>query len=447
MFTSLSDKLQGIFEKLRGKGKLNEKNIQDALKAIKMSLLEADVNYKVVKDFMKATKEKALGQEVLKSLTPAQQLIKIVYDELARIMGDSASELILNVNPPSVVMLVGLQGSGKTTHAAKLAKMLKGLGKKPLLVAGDIYRPAAVKQIQVLGEQLGVDVFSMGTKLSVPDIVKGAMVFAKDNEIDVVLVDTAGRLHIDDTLMTELEDVKKICTPDEIMLVVDAMTGQEAVTVAKEFDERLDITGLILTKLDGDARGGAALSIKYVTGKPIKFIGVGEKLNAIEVFHPDRIAQRILGMGDMLSLIEKAVSTVDEEKMKEMEDRLRKLEFTFDDFLVQMEQIRKMGPLEDLLGMIPGFSQAKKLKNIKIDDNQLKKVESIIKSMTRDERNRPTLIDGSRKRRIAAGSGNKVQDVNQLLKQFSETRKMLKQMGGMEKKMKKGNMGFPFPGM
>lgn len=446
MFTSLSDKLQDIFDKLRGKGKLNEKNIEEALKAIKMSLLEADVNYKVVKHFMQETKVKALGQEVLKSLTPAQQLIKIVYDELARLMGESASELILNVNPPSIIMMVGLQGSGKTTHSAKLANMLKKMGKKPLMVAGDIYRPAAVKQIQILGEQLGVDVFNMGTKLSVPDIVKGALTYAKDKEMDVVIIDTAGRLHIDDALMVELEEVKKVCNPDEILLVVDAMTGQEAVTVAKEFDSRLDITGLILTKLDGDARGGAALSIKYVTGKPIKFIGVGEKLNALEVFHPERVAQRILGMGDMLSLIEKAVSSVDEEKMKEMEDRLRKLEFTFDDFLVQMEQIRKMGPLEDILGMIPGFSQAKKLKNVKIDDNQLKKVEAIIRSMTREERNKPHLIDGSRKKRIATGSGNSVQDINQLLKQFSETRKMLKQMGSLEKKMKKGKMGFPFPG-
>jgi signal recognition particle subunit SRP54 len=447
MFTNLADKLQGILDKLKGKGKLTEKNIQEALREIKLSLLEADVNYKVVKDFIKKTKEKALGTEVLESLTPGQQLVKIVFEELKRVMGEKAVGLELNVNPPSIIMMVGLQGSGKTTHTAKLAKMLKQMGKKPLMVAGDIYRPAAIKQLEVLGENIGVEVFSMGTNNSVPDIAKAAVSYAKKNDIDVVLVDTAGRLHIDESLMQEVEEVKKAIQPDEILLVVDGMTGQEAVTVAKEFNDRLDITGVILTKLDGDARGGAALSVKYITGKPIKFIGVGEKLDAIEQFHPERIAQRILGMGDVLTFIEKAVSAIDEKKMKEMEERFRKMEFTFEDFLMQMEQIRKMGPLEDLLGMIPGFGKIKKMKDFKVDDKELNRIEAIIKSMTKDERRKPDIIDGSRKRRIARGSGVTVQEVNKLLKQFRETKKMMKQFGMLEKKMKKmGKMPFGLPG-
>ncbi|GAB6137685.1 signal recognition particle protein [Halanaerobaculum tunisiense] len=443
IFEGLSDKLQTAFDKLKGKGKLNEDDVKTALKEVKMALLEADVNYKVVKDLISRIEERAVGQEVLDSLTPAQQVIKIVDDELTDLLGGSQSKVSVASNPPTVIMTAGLQGAGKTTTVGKLAKKFKDEGKNPLLVAGDVYRPAAIKQLQVLGDRLDQPVFSMGDKQDPVDIAKAAISNAESNGHDVVIIDTAGRLHIDQELMTELQDIKQEVVPHEILLVVDAMTGQDAVNVADEFDDTLGVDGVILTKLDGDARGGAALSISSVTGKPIKYVGVGEKLDDLEPFHPDRMSSRILGMGDVLSLIEKAEEEMDEQKAQELEEKLRNKEFTLEDFLDQLEQVRNMGPIDELLGMIPGAGQ--KLKDLDMDEKQLDYIEAIINSMTLEERRNPELINGSRRRRIAEGSGTTVQEVNRLLKQFRQTKNMMDQLGDAQKGMGgnlKGNLPF-----
>lgn len=435
IFEGLAEKLQDTFKKLRGKGKLNEKDVKAALKEVKLALLEADVNYKVVKNFVKKIQERAVGHEVMESLTPGQQVIKIVNEELTQLMGGKQSELHFAPTPPTIIMLCGLQGSGKTTTAGKLARSLRKQGKQPLMIAGDIYRPAAIKQLQVLGERLEVPVFSMGDEKSPVDIVKAGISHADSNGNDIVIIDTAGRLHIDKEMMDELKSIKKSVNPDEILLVVDAMTGQDAVNVAEKFDKVLGINGLVLTKLDGDARGGAALSIKAVTGKPIKFVGMGEKLEALEEFHPDRMSSRILGMGDVLSLIEKAEESIDEKKALELEEKIRKNQFTLEDFLEQMEQVRNMGPLDQVLGMIPGMAGAGQLKNLQVDEKQLDHIEAIINSMTTEEKQKPEIINGSRRRRISRGSGTRIQEVNRLLKQFKQTKKMMKQFSG------KGNKG------
>ncbi|MGB4701813.1 MAG: signal recognition particle protein [Syntrophomonadaceae bacterium] len=439
-FEGLTDRLQDIFRKLRGKGKITEEDVKVAMREIRLALLEADVNFKVVKDFVNRVRDRAVGQEVLSSLTPGQQIVKIVHDEMTALMGGSESKLNLSSKPPTVIMVVGLQGSGKTTTVAKLAKTLIKQGRRPLLVACDIYRPAAIKQLQVLGEQTGAPVFSMGQNNPV-DIARASLEHARSNNRDIVILDTAGRLHINEELMEELANIKKQVDPDEILLVVDAMTGQDAVTVAESFHAQLGLTGVILTKLDGDTRGGAALSVKAVTGCPIKFVGTGEKLDALEPFYPDRMASRILGMGDILSLVEKAQATFDQEKAREMERKIRKQEFTLEDFLQQMQQMRSMGPLEDLLGMIPGLGkQMRELKG-QVDEKELAQVEAIILSMTPAERRDPSIINGSRKKRIARGSGTRVQDVNRLLKQFEESRKLMKQFADLG--TKKGRRGMP----
>lgn len=437
IFTNLAEKLQAAMSNLKRHGKLTEKDVDAALREVRLALLEADVNYKVVKDFVARVKERAIGQEVLSSLSPAQQVIKIVRDELTELMGGQNKRLELASRPPTVIMMVGLQGAGKTTTSAKLALQLKKQGHRPLLVAGDVYRPAAIKQLMVLGDQIDVPVFQMGDKISPVDIAKAGVEHAKTHNNDVVLLDTAGRLHTDEALMQELSAIKEATHPHQILLLVDAMTGQDAVNVAQEFDRRLDVSGVILTRLDGDARGGAALSIRAVTGKPIMFAAMGEKLDALEPFYPERIASRILGMGDVLSLIEKAEATIDETKAKEMAERLKTAEFGLDDFLEQMKQLRSMGPLDQLMEMIPGMSQVKGMKGMEIDEKRLKHIEAIILSMTPRERRNPSIIDGSRKRRIAAGSGTKVQDVNRLLKQFRDTKQMMKQLGVMDKAVKK----------
>lgn len=439
-FEGLSDRLQDIFRKLRGKGKITEEDVQVAMREVRLALLEADVNFKVVKDFVARVKERAVGQEVLQSLTPGQQIVKIVHDEMTALMGGSESKLNLSSRPPSVIMAVGLQGAGKTTTVAKLARNLIKQGRRPLLVACDIYRPAAIKQLQVLGEQTGTPVFSMGQQNPV-SIARAALENARTNNRDIVILDTAGRLHINEELMDELSQIRTQVNPDEILLVVDAMTGQDAVTVAESFHQQLGLTGVVLTKLDGDTRGGAALSVKAVTGCPIKFVGMGEKMDALEPFYPDRMASRILGMGDILSLVEKAQANFDEQKAREMERKIRKQEFTLDDFMDQMQQVRSMGPLEDLLGMIPGMgSQMKDLKG-QVDEKELGKIEAIIKSMTPEERRDPSIINGSRKKRIARGSGTRVQEVNRLLKQFEDSRKLMKQFADMSGK--KGRRGMP----
>lgn len=437
IFTNLAEKLQAAMSNLKRHGKLTEKDVDAALREVRLALLEADVNYKVVKDFVARVKERAIGQEVLSSLSPAQQVIKIVRDELTELMGGQNKRLELASRPPTVIMMVGLQGAGKTTTSAKLALQLKKQGHRPLLVAGDVYRPAAIKQLMVLGDQIDVPVFQMGDKISPVDIAKAGVEHAKTHNNDVVLLDTAGRLHTDEALMQELSAIKEATHPHQILLLVDAMTGQDAVNVAQEFDRRLDVSGVILTRLDGDARGGAALSIRAVTGKPIMFAAMGEKLDALEPFYPERIASRILGMGDVLSLIEKAEATIDETKAKEMAERLKTAEFGLDDFLEQMKQLRSMGPLDQLMEMIPGMSQVKGMKGMEVDEKRLKHIEAIILSMTPRERRNPSIIDGSRKRRIAAGSGTKVQDVNRLLKQFRDTKQMMKQLGVMDKAVKK----------
>lgn len=443
MFQGLTEKLANAFRKFRNKGKLTEADVREGMREVKLALLEADVNFKVVKDFVKAVTDRAVGMEVLESLLPAQQIVKIVNEELIRLMGADTTKLNISPQPPTIVMMVGLQGAGKTTHAGKLAAYYKKQGKNPLLVACDIYRPAAVDQLKIVADSIGVPVFTMGTKISPVEIAKAATEHARKNGLDMVLIDTAGRLHIDEKLMEELVHIKSAVNPTEVLLTVDAMTGQDAVNVAKTFNELLDITGVILTKMDGDTRGGAALSVKYITGKPIKFIGTGEKMDAIEPFYPDRMASRILGMGDILSLIEKAESAYDEKNAREMEKKLREQSFTLDDFLVQMQQLKKMGNVEQLLGMLPGVKPGA-LKDAQIDENQMKRIEAVILSMTRTERARPEIINGSRRKRIAAGSGTTVEDVNKLLRQFDQMKKMMKQFSGMGKRRSFAGMKLPF---
>jgi signal recognition particle subunit SRP54 len=441
-FEGLTDKLQSVFKKLTGKGKLSEKDVKDAMREVRLALLEADVNFLVVKDFIKKVSERAVGQEVLESLTPGQHVIKIVNEEMTSLMGSTQSRIAFSSKPPTVIMLVGLQGAGKTTMAGKLGNYLKKQGKNPLLVACDIYRPAAIKQLELVGRRVNIPVFEMG-KADPVEIAKKAVQEAVENSHDLVIIDTAGRLHVNEELMDELDRIKGKIRPDEILLVVDAMTGQDAVNVAQSFNEKLGIDGVILTKLDGDTRGGAALSVKAVTGKPIKFVGVGEKLDDIEAFHPDRMASRILGMGDVISLIEKAQDAFDEKKAKELEKKLRAQQFTLEDFLEQFQQIKKMGSIRDIIGMLPGLNTAK-LENIDIDEKQFARMEAIIKSMTPEERRNPSIINGSRRKRIANGSGTRIQDVNQLLKQFESTRKMMKQFMDMSNSGRRGRFKMPF---
>ena len=442
IFESLSDRLQATFKKLRGHGKLTEDDVNEAMREVRMALLEADVNFKVVKQFIKTVKERAIGQDILETLTPAQVVIKIVDEELTKLMGGTQSRLNISPKPPTVIMMVGLQGAGKTTSAGKLGLALKKQGKRPLLVAADIYRPAAITQLQVLGKQLDIPVFSMEQGSDAVTIAKSSIGYSQSHACDVVIIDTAGRLQIDEKLMQELRDIKSEVHPHEILLVVDAMTGQESVNVAQAFNDALGLDGVVMTKLDGDARGGAALSVKAVTGVPIKFIGLGEKLEPLEPFHPDRMASRILGMGDVLSLVEKAQATFDMEEAKKMEKKLRKDEFTLDDFLAQMQQVKKLGSLDNILGLIPGMGGLKKQlagQDIDLDGKEMRQIEAIIKSMTTKERANITIINGSRRKRIAMGSGTRVQDVNKLLKQFGEMKKMMKKM----KKMQKGKKGLP----
>jgi signal recognition particle subunit SRP54 len=441
IFESLSDRLQETFKKLRGHGKLTEDDVNEAMREVRMALLEADVNFKVVKNFIKTVKERAIGQDILETLTPAQVVIKIVDEELTNLMGGTQSRINISPNPPTIIMMAGLQGAGKTTSAGKLGLSLKKQGKRPLLVACDIYRPAAIKQLQVVGKQLDIPVFSMEPGTDAVTIAKSSIAYSQSHANDVIIIDTAGRLQIDEALMQELRDIKAEVKPHEILLVVDAMTGQESVNVAQTFNDSLGLDGVIMTKLDGDARGGAALSVKAVTNVPIKFIGMGEKLEPLQPFHPDRMASRILGMGDVLSLVEKAQQTFDMEEAKKMEKKLRKDEFTLDDFLSQMQQVKKLGSLENILGMIPGMGGLKKQlegQDIDLDGKEMRQIEAIIRSMTPQERADITIINGSRRKRIAMGSGTRVQDVNKLLKQFGEMRKMMKKM----KKMQKGK-GFP----
>ena len=429
MFESLTERLQGALGELRGHGKLSESDIDKAMREIRLALLEADVNFKVVRDFVAHVKERALGQEVMQSLTPAQQVVKIVNEELTALMGAGDSKLAFGSRPPTVILMVGLQGSGKTTACAKLANWLKKDGKRPVLIAADVYRPAAIDQLVTLAERVGVPVFAPGADVDPVDIAKRGIEFAREKG-DVAIIDTAGRLHIDEDLMEELARIRAAVKPHNILLVVDAMTGQDAVNAAQEFRARVDIDGVVLTKLDGDARGGAALSVRAVTGKPIKFVSTGEKLGEFDSFHPDRMASRILGMGDILSLIERAQEQIDEQQAAAMEEKLRRAEFTFEDFLVQMKQVRKMGSLSSILGMLPGIPGAKQLKGVQLDDKQLDRVEAIVFSMTREERRHPEIIDGSRRQRIARGSGSTVQDVNNLLKQFREMQKLVRSMAG-----------------
>jgi len=444
-FEGLADRLQKTLQRVRGKGKVTEADVKEMMREVRLALLEADVNFKVVKDFVKRVSERAIGQEVLQSLTPGQHVVKVVQEELTALMGGEQSKIAVSNRPPTVIMMVGLQGAGKTTTTGKLANLLrKKYNRKPLLVAADIYRPAAIKQLQTLGKQLDMPVFSLGDQVSPVEIAKQAIQHAKDEHLDYVLIDTAGRLHIDEGLMEELEQIKELSKPDEIFLVVDAMTGQDAVNVAQSFNDQLGLTGAVLTKLDGDTRGGAALSIRAVTNTPIKFVGLGEKLDAFEPFHPERMASRILGMGDVLTLIEKAQENVDQEKAKELEQKLRNASFTLDDFLDQLSQVKKMGPLGDILKMMPGANKIKGLNDLQIDDKQIAHVEAIIQSMTKQEKIQPDIINSSRRKRIAKGSGRPVQEINRLLKQFEEMKKMMKMMGGAQKGKKKG---FKFPGL
>ncbi len=445
-FQSLSEKLAGAFKKFKNKGKLTEADVKAGMREIKLALLEADVNFKVVKDFINKVSERAVGAEVLESLMPAQQVVKIVNEELTALMGGTQSKLTIAPKPPTIVMMVGLQGAGKTTHAGKLAGLYKKQGKHPLLVACDVYRPAAIKQLQVVGEALDIPVFTLGDKESPVKIATEGVKYAEQKGYDMVFIDTAGRLHVDEKLMEELKAIKEAVHPTEILLTIDAMIGQDAVNVASTFNDMLDITGVILTKLDGDTRGGAALSVRHVTGKPIKFVGTGEKLDTIEPFYPDRMASRILGMGDVLSLIEKAEQAYDEKKAAELEAKIRKQTFTLDDYLDQFAQIKKMGSMDQLIGMIPGIKPSQ-LKDAKIDEKMLARTEAIIHSMTKTEREKPEIINASRKKRIAAGSGVGVEDVNKLLKQFDGMRKMMKQLADMNpKRLGKlgGKMKIPF---
>ena len=442
-FENLSAKLQEVFKQLRGKGVLTEDDVKAAMREVKIALLEADVNFKIVKDFIKTVTERAVGVEVLQGLNPGQQVIKIVNDELIALMGSTQSRLTYSNRPPTVYMMVGLQGAGKTTSSGKLAGQLRKQGRNPLLVACDIYRPAAIKQLQVVGKNYGIPVFEMGTEVSPVEISKKALEYAAEQHHDVVLIDTAGRLHINEELMQELLDIKATVRPQEVLLVVDAMTGQDAVTVAGSFDSQLGVDGIIMTKLDGDARGGAALSVRSVTNKPIKYIGMGEKMEDLEPFYPDRMASRILGMGDVLSLIDKVQQNIDEQEAMEMQKKMRSNEFTLEDFLSQMQQIKKMGPLKDLMGMIPGMNGLNLEKAMEGVDpaKEMGKVEAIIQSMTKEERSNPSILNGPRKKRIANGCGRTIADVNRLLKQFEEMKKMMKQMNNMQKG-KKGKLPF-----
>ncbi|MEW6326178.1 MAG: signal recognition particle protein [Thermodesulfobacteriota bacterium] len=433
MFESLTERLNLVFKKLRGYGKLTGQNIQDGLREVRLALLEADVNYKVVKDFVNTVQERAIGQEVLDSLTPGQQLVKIVHEELTALMGGQKQDINFSGKWPVSIMLVGLQGSGKTTTAGKLALHLRGKGRRPYLVPADIYRPAAIEQLQKLANDLNIAAYPSVPDMKPLDICQGAMALAREKAYDTVIIDTAGRLHIDTVLMDELKGIEAAIDPSEIILVADAMTGQDAVNIAEKFNQTLGLTGIILTKMDGDARGGAALSIKAVTQKPIKFVGVGEKLDALEPFYPDRMASRILGMGDVLTLIEKAQATLDAKKAVELEKKIRKESFTLEDFRDQLQQIKKMGTLEQLIGMIPGLNKIKSLQGLRPDESELVRIEAIINSMTKAERNNYTIINGSRRRRIAQGSGTSVQDVNKLLKNFAHMQKMMK-------KLKKGGL-------
>lgn len=442
-FEGLSDKLSAAFKRLRSKGKLSEADVKEAMREVRLALLEADVNYKVAKEFTAKVTERAVGAQVMESLTPAQMVIKIVNEELTALMGGQAARLASPSRPPCVIMMCGLQGSGKTTHSGKLGRLLKSQGHRPLLVACDVYRPAAIQQLQVVAQRAGVSFFEMGTADPV-EIARKAVAHAKDYGNDYVILDTAGRLHIDEQLMNELKSIKETVSPSEILLVVDAMTGQDAVNVASSFEEALGIDGVILTKLDGDTRGGAALSVRSVTGKPIKFVGTGEKLEDLEVFHPKRMASRILGMGDVMSLIEKAEQQISEKEAAEMAKKLQQDKFDMNDMLDQFAQIKKMGDIKGMLGMIPGLG--KKLRDVEIDERQFDRTEAIILSMTKEERAKPDIITPSRKRRIAAGSGMKVEDVNRLLKQYDQMRQMMKQMKGMGKKGRRGMRGIP-PGM
>lgn len=447
-FEGLTTRLQSVFSKLKSRGKLTEDDVNEALREVRLALLEADVNFKVVKDFIAKVREQAIGQEVMKSFTPGMVVIDIVNKQLTELMGGTQSKLAKAAKPPTVIMMAGLQGAGKTTTSGKLARLLKKQNHKPLLVAADVYRPAAIKQLEVLGGQIGVPVFSLGEKANPVDIARQAIERAREEHLDYVIIDTAGRLHIDEDMMDELEQIRTTVNPDEVLLVIDAMTGQDAVNVAEQFHSRMSLTGVVLTKLDGDTRGGAALSVKAVTGCPIKFAAMGEKIDSLEPFHPERMASRILGMGDMLSLIEKAQANIDAERAAELERKMRRAEFTFEDFLEQMEQIKKMGPLDQLFDMIPGMG---KMKGLKVDERQMARVEAIVKSMTREEKLNPEILNASRRRRIAEGSGTTIQDVNRLIKQFDDMKKMMKQfssmMGGGSKKMKKKfgrGMRFPF---
>ena len=447
-FEGLSDRLDNAFKKLKSKGSLTESDVRDAMREVRLALLEADVNYKVAKDFTNNVTERAIGAKVMESLTPAQMVIKIVNEELTALMGGTQARLSTAAHPPTVIMMCGLQGSGKTTHSAKIALRLKEQGHRPLLVACDIYRPAAIKQLQVVGEQIGVPVFEMGTENPVK-IAREAIKLAKDNGYDYVFLDTAGRLHIDEQLMQELKDIKAEVKPHEILLVIDSMLGQDAVTVASSFNEALGIDGLVLTKLDGDTRGGAALSARAVTGKPIKFIGIGEKLGDLDVFHPDRMASRILGMGDVLSLIEKAETALDEKKAEQLEKKLRENRIDLNDMLMQFEEMKKMGPMKDIISLIPGLN--KKVKDTDVDDKQIDYTMAIIRSMTMKERENPDIINPSRKRRIAAGCGMQVEDVNRLLNQYRSMQKLYKQLNGknskkMMKRMQRMGMGGGMPG-
>jgi len=450
-FEGLTSRLQEVFGKLRGKGKLTEDDVNEALREVRLALLEADVNFKVVKEFIAKVKEKAVGQEVMKSFTPGMLVIDIVNKELTSLMGETQSKLEKAAKPPTVILMAGLQGAGKTTTSGKLARLLQKQNHRPLLVACDIYRPAAIKQLQVVGEQVKTPVFSLGDQVNPVEIAKSGLQYARENGHDYVIIDTAGRLHIDDGLMEELRQIHAAVNPTEVLLVVDAMTGQEAVNVAESFHKQLELTGVVLTKLDNDTRGGAALSVKAVTGCPIKFVNMGEKMDSpLEPFYPDRMASRILGMGDMLTLIEKAQSSIDAEKAREMERKMRNAEFTFEDFLDQMEQLKKLGPLDQLLDMLPGMGKIKGMKDLKVDDKQMGKVEAIVKSMTKEEKRRPEILNASRRKRIAAGSGNTIADVNRLIRQFEDMRKMMKQFSGMmgpkgPKGLGKLKKGFKFP--
>ena len=442
-FEGLGEKLQETFRKLKGKGKLTEKDIKEAMREVKLALLEADVNYKVVKNFVSSVSSKCVGDEVLESLTPGQQVIKVVNEELTNLMGGSESKLNYNSSGPTVLMMVGLQGAGKTTMCGKLALSLRKENKKPLLVACDVYRPAAIKQLEVVGKQIDIPVFSMGDKVNPVDIAKGGIAHAKDNGNNIVIIDTAGRLHIDEDLMQELKDIKANVNPSEILLVVDSMTGQDAVNVAENFNNDLDVTGVILTKLDGDTRGGAALSIKSIIDKPIKYVGLGEKMNDFEVFHPDRMASRILGMGDVLSLIEKAQEAIDEKEAADLGKRMLNQEFNFDDYLMAMEQMKKLGPLNKILEMIPGMN-SKELQGVDFEKGQeaMDRTKAIIQSMTAKERRNPDILnkEKSRKNRIAKGSGTTVQEVNKLMKSYEMMKKQMKQMKSFQKQAKKGGL-------